>query len=194
MKKTFILNLFSTFFLCVVMTCSFAYAKNNQIEEKQPTKIDYEDLTPVEYFCQVCGDCPTRDDEKLWEEYEQKYPMKKYNQCLDKPIIGDYDISECAWEEIERQEVLLNQKYKKLMITLPKNQKIALRNYQQQWIKERDKKYECIGYTGGTMDYVNQSSFYLHETIKRIDEFDQCLSAKKISRNSKGCEHLYPLK
>lgn len=185
MEKT---TVFGVAILALICS-SVSYATTSEVD-----KIDDQELTPVEYFCQVCGDCPSSDDEKLQERYEKKHAMKKYHQCLDKPIIGDHGISECTWEEVGRQEVVLNQKYKKLMNNLPQNQKIALRNHQRQWIKERDRKYECIGYTHGTIDDVNQSAFYLHQTIKRVDEFDQCLSAKTINRSSKGCEYLYPLK
>ena len=179
--------------LIVGFNCS-VYAKENFDDES------YDSIQ--EYGCKVCGNCLAADEDKrIWEIYEKRYETKKYEQCLEKPdgetVYGsDYRISECTWEEIERQEVLLNQKYKKLMSNLPKNQKIALRNYQRKWIKKRKEVSDCYGSAsgGGTMDLVNGSSAYLFETTQRILEFDQCLSAKKISRNSKGCEHLYPLK
>lgn len=157
------------------------------------TEISEDDF---DYPCQKCGDCSSVDEtKKIWDKYEEKYPMKEYTQCLENKY-SDFEMSQCTWEEVERQEVLLNRKYKKLMSSLPKNQKIALRNYQRKWIKKRKEISDCYGSAsgGGTMDLVNGSGSYLFETIKRISEFDQCLSAKKISRNSKGCEKLYPLK
>ena len=149
------------------------------------------------YHCQKCGGCLSVDEtEKIWDKYKEKYPMQEYEQCLDKPSgMTTQGIVECTWEEVERQEVLLNQKYKKLMSSLPKNQKITLRNYQRKWIKKRKEISDCNHTaSGGTMDLINGSGAYLFETTQRILEFDQCLSAKKISRNSKGCEKLYPLK
>ena len=168
------------------------------INAKTEDDFDYDSIQ--EYGCKVCGNCLAADEDKrIWEIYEKRYETKKYEQCLEKPdgetfYGSDYRASECTWKEIERQEVLLNQKYKKLMSSLPKNQKIALRNYQRKWIKKRKELSDCYGSTGGTISLVNGSGTYLFETIKRIDEFDQCLSAKKISRSSKGCENLYPLK
>lgn len=199
----------STFFTIITMAFCWIgmmnndfllYAKENLSVTQQIQTEEDDDEGLHLFHCPIFGDENYLERNNVWD----KFKSKKYEQCMDGKM-GDFEMTECTYQEIERQDVVLNQKYKKIMNALPKNEQILLRNYQREWIKEREKLTACylpygkefsvdIAFQIGTISWLEESSSRLGMIVQRIDEFDQCLSSKKINRNSKGCENLYPLK
>ncbi|MBR0129220.1 MAG: DUF1311 domain-containing protein, partial [Neisseriaceae bacterium] len=121
---------------------------------------------------------------------------KEYDKCMEGKL-GDNQMIACVNEEYAKQDKMLNQKYKKIMKLLPDDEKILLKNYQKKWVKTKKIISFCnapTNYSLGTMHYLTEAMERLALTNERVNQFEQCLSAKKISRNSKGCENLYPLK
>lgn len=147
-------------------------------------------------FCisEICnGDCV---DRIITKDINIISYSKDYDKCMENKF-GDNQMRECANEEYEKQDKMLNQKYKKIMRALPNDEKVLLKNYQKKWVKTKEINSFCNippNYSLGTMHYLMEAMDRLAFTNERVNQLEQCLSAKKISRSSKGCEKLYPLK
>ena len=181
--------------LCLIESNTVVYAEESNLSDTKQQK-DEDDW----------GGCPIFGDIKYFEHHKtfDKLKSKKWEQCLKNADEKDtstfqygFDARDCNNEEFVRQDSILNKKYQKLIKVLPKNESAELKKFQRKWIKERNRVSECIYPADAgvaSLFQMEESSFRLFFTVQRISEFDQCLSAKKISRNSKGCENLYPLK
>lgn len=121
---------------------------------------------------------------------------QEYDKCMEGKV-GDNQMIACINEEYAKQDKMLNQQYQKIMKLLPNNEKVLLKNYQKKWVKTKKITSFCNAppnHSLGTMHYLTEAMERLALTNERVNQFAQCLSAPKISRNSKGCENLYPLK
>lgn len=102
---------------------------------------------------------------------------KFYYECLDGKV-SDFDLVACNREEMKIQDAGLNHVYQTYMAELNTKQKQALIESQRAWVKHRDletKRLENL--TGGTMDAVIASSYYLKITNDRSDFFTDLLAS-----------------
>jgi uncharacterized protein YecT (DUF1311 family) len=76
----------------------------------------------------------------------------------------------CRAREIDRQDAVLNQKYRALMKRLARPKQVQLRTSERDWIITRDR--QCRDEMGedseGTLGQVSYTDCILDETIKRI--------------------------
>lgn len=197
MKKfvIFVIAIMAFFGVEILGNNTVVYAKESLPVSKQLQKEDKDNEDDdALYHCPIFGD---EDYFKHNNTFNKLKPITNFEKCIENANGSFLSMKDCSAEENYQQDIVLNKKYKKLMSSLPENQKTALRNYQREWIKERDKVATCIYSPEMGLAFVSRmeaTNFMLYFTVQRISEFDQCLSAKKINRNSKGCEYLYPLK
>lgn len=100
-----------------------------------------------------------------------------FEECMEKKISSDYNISLCLLKEHDILDKKLNSSYSNLMKILPLIGQSKLRNSQRAWLKFRE--YEC-GFAsyqedGATMFRVIFASCYLKMTQKRLSELDEYL-------------------
>lgn len=95
-----------------------------------------------------------------------------FHACM-KNATGDHDFAECNNNESELQEVRLNQSYRQLIQGLAAKEKAAMIEAQRAWIKYRELETQRLATrTGGTIDNVNSTGFYLKFTAERVQDFN----------------------
>lgn len=90
------------------------------------------------------------------------------------------EMQNCIGAEHERQDALLNQRYKALMKLLPEVRQERLREAQRAWIGFRDAN--CRFYLdpdGGTMATISAASCGLEFTAERAAELDRLIGESK---------------
>lgn len=101
---------------------------------------------------------------------EQRY-SPAYDQCMasdDAKNGVTVALVNCMGQENERQDMVLNEAYKLVMARLPADQKIALRDSERAWIKNRHTPCEnAVAGQEGTMVNIELAGCALDETIKR---------------------------
>lgn len=99
------------------------------------------------------------------------YYSEEYTKCYNDPHWNTASMSICIGEETERQDALLNKRYKKMIALLSDERKEALKDAQRAWIKYRDTN--CNWYNdpnGGTSAGISASQCYLNMTVSRLIE------------------------
>ena len=100
---------------------------------------------------------------------------KDYQRCLDQAV-STYDITECAQQELEKQDARLNSVYKKVRDMESESQKKNLQEAQRAWIKFRD-TWGAYLYDpeGGTIARVSAISWHLEATVDQAIRLEQRL-------------------
>lgn len=99
-----------------------------------------------------------------------------FHACM-KNATSDHDFAECNSNESELQEVRLNQSYRQLIQGQTAKEKAAMIETQRAWIKYRELETQRLATrTGGTIDKVNSTGFYLKFTVERVQDFNNELS------------------
>jgi uncharacterized protein YecT (DUF1311 family) len=96
---------------------------------------------------------------------------KDFETCLDKAAGVTPAMIDCISAELKRQDVLLNQNYRKLMASLSAGRKKTLQEAQRAWIKFRDTN--CDFYydpDGGSAARVDANECLLNATADRANE------------------------
>jgi uncharacterized protein YecT (DUF1311 family) len=96
-----------------------------------------------------------------------------FNACMESGDAAEgvpAAIVGCRAEEIDRQDAVLNQKYRALMKRLAKPKQVQLRASERDWVITRDR--QCRDEMGedseGSLGQVSYTDCILDETIKRI--------------------------
>jgi len=98
---------------------------------------------------------------------------KDYKRCLDQAV-STYDITECAQQELEKQDARLNSVYKKLRAVESENQKKKLLEAQRAWIKFRDTWGDYLNDPeGGTLVRVMTITWTLEATVDQAIRLEQ---------------------
>lgn len=94
----------------------------------------------------------------------------------------------CSYEDYKHADAKLNLLYKKMMTALPKQEAENLKRYQQNWIKQIDKKCKEEGgdYEGGSMQALVVNSCYSAVTEKRNSELELQLAVRDAIAYLKG--------
>jgi len=102
---------------------------------------------------------------------------KEYSVCIDKAVEGAWaNMFECNGEELDRQDVRLNNAYKKLMSKLSRDRKKALLKAQRAWIKFREANCDYyLDPDGGKADRLNVSSCLVTMTATRAKDLEGML-------------------
>ena len=107
---------------------------------------------------------------------EDNYDSLEYESCLEKAI-ADFDMMDCTFQELERQDARLNAAYKKLMAASSEHQKTTLREAQRAWIKFRDTWGEYLfDPEGGTIARLQSALWHLEATTEQAIRLEQGLS------------------
>jgi uncharacterized protein YecT (DUF1311 family) len=99
---------------------------------------------------------------------------KEFDICMDKAGGVTPAMIDCISAELKRQDVLLNENYRKLMASLSTKRKQALQEAQRAWLKFRDTN--CDFYydpDGGTAARVDANECVLNTTTDRAKELAQ---------------------
>lgn len=95
---------------------------------------------------------------------------KSYEACMNQAE-STADMVECNENETIIQDKKLNLAYQKVIKGLKGKEKLNLIKTQRAWIKYRDSEIDRLSnQTGGTIDALNASSFYLKFTAERAEE------------------------
>lgn len=128
------------------------------------------------------------------------FSVNAHAACNDKDRnASQTDMNLCSYEDYKHTNAKLNLLYKKLMTTLPKQEAENLKRYQQNWIKQVDKKCkeEGNGFEGGTMQPLVVNSCYSAATEKRNSELELQLAVRDATaylkeRDDNQYSDLYP--
>jgi len=106
----------------------------------------------------------------LFSSAEVRY-SKKYDDCMDHSKGITSIMLKCIIDEKNKQDMLLNNNYKKVIVTLNKVKKLEFKKSQRLWMKYRDAKCNFFtGLSGGTVDSLNTTSCFLEMTAVRVNE------------------------
>ena len=103
-----------------------------------------------------------------------------YSTCLDKSEGVTASMNDCSGEAIGKMDKRLNQLYKTLMGTLPKQKQELLKNSQKKWLAwrtaEQDLSYALDPNEGGTLQGVSANGFAYEMLKRRVQELEGYLS------------------
>ena len=96
---------------------------------------------------------------------------QEYLQCLDRSGGVTAEMINCILAETNRQDAKLNERYKKLILKLPKQRQTALVEAQRAWMRFRDAN--CGFYNdpeGGTVAQLIAHECFLKAVVDRAEE------------------------
>jgi uncharacterized protein YecT (DUF1311 family) len=99
---------------------------------------------------------------------------KEFDACMDKAGGVTPAMIDCISAELKRQDALLNQNYRSLMVSLSAARKKTLQEAQRAWIKFRDSN--CDFYydpDGGSAARIDANECLLNATADRAKELAQ---------------------
>jgi uncharacterized protein YecT (DUF1311 family) len=99
---------------------------------------------------------------------------KEYSTCMDKSNGVTADMLDCISAEMNRQDALLNERYKRLMSKLSENRKKSLVEAQRAWIKFRDTNCNFYG-EAGSIAQVAVNGCLLEATVDRAKELEKLI-------------------
>jgi uncharacterized protein YecT (DUF1311 family) len=98
---------------------------------------------------------------------------KQYDDCIENSGGVTSLMLDCIANETNKQDILLNTNYKKVILILDKARRLELKKSQRLWMKYRDAKCNFfIGLSGGTIDSLNATSCFLDMIALRADELN----------------------
>ena len=98
---------------------------------------------------------------------------RQYSNCMDRSGGVTVNMLDCIAAETSRQDIRLNNAYKRTMASLNATRKKQLQEVQRLWIRYRDAN--CKFYAdpdGGTIAAVNSNSCYMEATAVRATELE----------------------
>ncbi|SMQ94993.1 lysozyme inhibitor LprI family protein [Xanthomonas fragariae] len=96
-----------------------------------------------------------------------------YRQCVKNSDAVMPVLMNCNNEEYEYQDARLNKVYHRLLSKLPADEKVALKQEERDWIKQRDALCQSNGSLGGGQaEELEDRSCELNATAKRADELE----------------------
>lgn len=102
---------------------------------------------------------------------EPDYSLE-YDNCMggeDSGLKSDFDQTECARAELDRQDAELNRIYRRLMAALGNQRRTELRGLQRAWLIQREATCSDSGEEyQGTLDVMLEAQCYLGKTADRV--------------------------